>query len=220
MATFVEVLQGYGGFWIDPETQAVGLDQPEAIAALQWLVQTIESGISPPITNPYTDEEAFIAFQQGESVFMRNWPFVLNPTMSQTETEPSPLQNQIKWTPMALHVDGQTGGGCQGSWGFGIARRSRHPKQAWQAIQYFTSESAQRQFIQKTSYIPSRKALLSTPALIDAAERAVLRPPIADYANASLILQDYLGRALRGQITPEEAMRAAATQTRNLLGAD
>jgi multiple sugar transport system substrate-binding protein len=213
VTTFVEVLHGYGGFWINPETQLVGLDQPEAIAAVKFLVQTIESGISPPVTNPFTDEEAFLAFQQGESVFMRNWPFVL----SRAETDNSPLRNQIKRIPMSLHADGQTGGGCKGSWGFGIARRSQHPKQAWQAIQYFTSESAQRQFIQKTSYIPSRKTLLATPKLVEAAEDAILRPPIADYANASLILQDYLGKVLRGQFEPQIAMKAAAEQTRYLL---
>ncbi|MGJ3246837.1 MAG: extracellular solute-binding protein [Elainellaceae cyanobacterium] len=213
VTTFVEVLHGYGGFWIDSETQAVGLDRPEAIAAVKFLLQTIELGVSPPITNPYTDDEAFLAFQQGESVFMRNWPFVL----SRAETDNSPLRDQIRRIPMSLHTDGEMGGGCKGSWGFGIARRSQHPKQAWQAIQYLTSQSAQQQFIQKTSYIPSRTALLPTPDLVNAAEQAILRPPIADYANASLILQDYLGKALRGQFDPEVAMKAAAEQTRRLL---
>lgn len=216
VTTFVEVLHGYGGVWIDPETRTVGLDQPEAIAAVEFLVRTIESGISPPLTNPYTDDEALLAFLDGESVFMRNWPFALN----QDVTQQSPLRDHIRRIPMPLHAEGHTGGGCKGSWGLGIARRSQHPKQAWEAIQYFTSESAQRQFIQRTSYIPSRKALLSTPALIEATEEAVLRPPIAEYADASLILQTHLERALRGQVDPAIAMREAAEATRELLDAD
>jgi multiple sugar transport system substrate-binding protein len=35
-AMFVEVLNGYGGFWINPATREVGLDRPEAIAAVRF----------------------------------------------------------------------------------------------------------------------------------------------------------------------------------------
>ncbi|MEB3359603.1 MAG: extracellular solute-binding protein [Synechococcales bacterium] len=213
VAAFVEVLHGHGGYWIDPETRAVGLDEPEAIAAVEFLLETIALGVSPPLTNPYTDAEAFQAFLAGEAVFMRNWPYVLG----LDEAAASPLRNQIQRIPMALHAPGETGGGCKGSWGLGIARRSQHPQQAWRAVQYFTSEAAQRRFVQRTSYVPSRKALIPEPMVIEAAEQAVLRPPIAEYANVSLILQDYLGKVLRGQFAPDVAMRTAAEQTRLLL---
>lgn len=213
VTTFVEVLHGFGGFWIDSETQTVGLDEPEAIAAVNFLLQTIELGISPPLTNPYTADEAAIAFLSGQSVFMRNWPYVFYPS----KDDPLSLRNAVQRVPMPLHAEGHTGQGCKGSWGLGIARRSRHPRQAWEAIQYFTSEAAQQRFVKNTSYIPSRKALMSSPALQNAAERAVLRPPLANYADVSLVLQEHLGQALRGQLQPEEAMRAAAERTRQVL---
>lgn len=219
VTTFVEVLHGYGGIWIDPNSNTVGLDQPEAIAAVEFLIRTIESGVSPPISSGYTDEGAFRAFLDNQSVFMRNWPFVLNQrvTPNASPDESSPLLDDIERIPMSLHANSHTGQGCKGSWGLGIAKRSRHPHQAWQAIEYFTSEAAQRQFIQNTSYIPSRKALLPTPSVAAAAEEAVLRPPIANYAEASLILQKHLRQALSGQVDVAIAMRKAAQQTRQLL---
>jgi multiple sugar transport system substrate-binding protein len=35
-AMFVEVLQGYGGFWIDPNTSKVGLDEPAGLQAVEF----------------------------------------------------------------------------------------------------------------------------------------------------------------------------------------
>lgn len=32
-AMFVEILQGFGGYWVDPETNAVGLDEPAALVS-------------------------------------------------------------------------------------------------------------------------------------------------------------------------------------------
>ena len=54
--------------------------------------------------------------------------------------------------------------------------------------------------------------------MLNAIDNAALRPPIAQYAQASDILQRYLSSALTGQMTPEQAMRAAANETRRLLG--
>ncbi|MEO0408873.1 MAG: extracellular solute-binding protein, partial [Cyanobacteria bacterium P01_A01_bin.135] len=109
------------------------------------------------------------------------------------------------------------GGGCKGSWGLGIARRSPHPRQAWQAVQYLTSAASQRHFAEQTGYIPSRQALLESPVVAAAAEQAVLRPAIAEYAQVSSILQRHLSQALRGQVSAAAAMQAAAAETRRFL---
>jgi multiple sugar transport system substrate-binding protein len=40
-AMFVEILKGFGGFWINPDTNEVGLDKPEAIKAVEFLRNAI-----------------------------------------------------------------------------------------------------------------------------------------------------------------------------------
>lgn len=40
-AMFVEILEGYGAYWINPDTLEVGLDRPEAIASVEFLRTTI-----------------------------------------------------------------------------------------------------------------------------------------------------------------------------------
>jgi len=55
------------------------------------------------------------------------------------------------------------------------------------------------------------------PQLLNVIENAVLRPPIAQYSQASDILQRYLSAAISGTMSAEAAMNAAARETRTLL---
>jgi multiple sugar transport system substrate-binding protein len=220
---FVEVLQGYGGFWINPTTREVGLDRPEAVAAVRFLVNTIKEKTSPAEVVSYSEDASFAEFQQGNAVFLRGWPYM----WTQANAKDSPIRGKVGIQPMRLHTKNRSGGGCNGSWGLGIAKNSKHPNEAWRAIAYLTSARAQRRFTLETGYIPSRKILFSEPKLVEkyphfpqlsqVVQQSVLRPPIPEYARASEILQRYLNEALRKQRTPEDAMKAAATETRKLL---
>ena len=223
VAMFIEVLQGYGGFWVNPETLEVGLDKTETIQAINFLKQTIENKISPSGVTTYQEDETRRLFQSGKAVFLRNWPYV----WPLANEDNSPLKGKIAIKPM-LATSGNTGGACLGGWALGISKSSKHPKEAWKAIKYFTSEEAQRKFILKAGFVPSRRSLFTDPKIInkyphypkllEVVEQAVLRPPIAQYAQASDILQRYLSAALTNSMTPEAAMNAAANETRQLLG--
>ncbi|MEG4307084.1 ABC transporter substrate-binding protein [Microcoleus sp. D3_18a_C4] len=222
-AMFVEVLSGFGGFWANPQTFEVGLDKPEAIKAVEFLKNTIASGISPPGVTTYGEEETRLLFQNGKALFLRNWPYV----WKLANAEGSNVRGKIAIEPM-LSSTGQTGGSCLGGWGWGIAKTSKHPEQAWKAIQYLTSEETQRKFILQTGLVPSYKSLFTNkeivakyphyPQLLKVVERSALRPPLAQYAQASDILQRYLSSAFTGRMSAEQAMKAAASETRNLLG--
>jgi multiple sugar transport system substrate-binding protein len=222
-AVFVEVLEGHGGFWVNPETEEVGLDEPEAIAALEFLTGTIDKGISPTGVTTYQEEEARRFFQNGRTVFMRNWPYVW-PLANQDD---SAVQGKIGIKPM-VHEAGFDSGACQGGWGLALVKDSPHKEEAWRVIEFMTSESVQKQFILDTAYVPSRRSLFNDPDivakyshypdLLEVQEQSVLRPPIAQYAQASDILQRNLSSALTGRLSPQEAMERAANETRRLLG--
>ncbi len=222
-AMFVEVLQGFGGFWIDPDTRAVGLDQPQAIQAVEFLRGTIAQGISPPGVVTYREEETRRAFQGGEAVFLRNWPYV----WTLANAKDSAVRGNIGITSM-VHAPGYAGGGCQGGWGLGISSTTKHPEAAWRAVQFLTSAESQQQFSLERGYLPARRTVFTDrqivqkypyfPDLLKLAERPVLRPPAAQYAQASDILQRYLSATLTGRMTPQQAMTAAANETRRLLG--
>lgn len=221
-AMFVEILEGYGGFWVNPDTKEVGLTQPEAIRAVEFLKSTIQTGISPKGVTTYQEEETRRLFQNGDAVFLRNWPYVF--PLAQEST--SKIQGKIGIKPM-IHAPGKKSGACLGGWGLGIAKTSRHSEQAWKAIEYFTSTEALRPFIIKTGYLPSRKELFTDSEILqkyphysqflEVLENTVLRPPIAQYAQVSDILQRYLSGTFTNQLSSEQAMEAAARETRLVL---
>jgi multiple sugar transport system substrate-binding protein len=222
-AVFLEVLEGHGGFWVNPETQEVGLDQPEAVAAVEFLVQILEENISPQGVLTYAEDESFQQFVEGSAVFLRNWSDV----GVRSNLATSPLLKRIGIIPMRLQMPPHTGGGTNGSWGLGIEKNSQNPDQAWEVIQYLTSRDTQRRFVLETGYLPSRKALYNDseitakyfyfPELLEAVQTSILRPYIPEYAEVSEILQKYLRLALQQQITPTAAMDQAATETRELF---
>ncbi len=219
-AMFVEILKGSGAFWVDPKTLEVGLDRPEAIEAVEFLRTTIDKGISPPGVTTYAEDETRRLFQNGKTVFLRNWPYVYGSALQ------SPIAGKYSIKPM-VHQVGKDSGACLGGWGLGIAKSSKHKEAAWQVIEFFSSENSQREYVLNTGYVPSREALFNNPKivakyphyprLLSVVKSAALRPPIAQYAQASDILQRYLSSALTQKMSPEQAMQAAANETRLLL---
>ncbi len=219
-AMFVEILKGFGAYWINPETNEVGLDSPEAIAGVQFLLETIETGISPPGVTTYAEEETRRIFENGESIFLRNWPYVAG-LASESE-----IAGKFALKPM-VHKPNEKSGACQGGWGFGMSAFTSHPSEAWRVIEFFSSEENQKEMVLATGYVPSRTSLFNNeeivakypyyPDLLKVVESSALRPPIPQYAQASDILQRYLSAALTQTMTPEKAMQQAAGETRRLL---
>lgn len=228
VAFFEEVLAGYGGFWIQQDTNEVGLDQPEALEAVKFLQRAIQQGISPGEVKSYNEDSSFNKFAEGDTVFLRNWPFI-QPRLAETST----LRDRVKIAP-TVHAPGRTSTPCKGGWGFSIAKNARHPEAAWRAIQFLTSEDSQRELILKSGFLPSRKSLFTDRVLLEkfphlnslykAVEYSVPRPLIPRYEEASEILQRHLRDALDVPLNDSTAnnkvetlMKAAADETRNLL---
>lgn len=222
-AMFVEVLEGFGGFWANPDILEVGLDQPQAIKAVNFLRDLIAKGISPRGVTTYGEEETRLLFQNGGAVFLRNWPYVWR----LANADDSKVKGKVAIKPM-LHAQSYTGGSCLGGWGLGMSKTTAHPEQAWRVIQYMTSEETMRKIVLATGLLPSYVSLFKDPAivakyphfppLLEAVKKSVLRPPIGQYAQASDVLQRYLSATFTGRMSAEEAMKAAAKETRNILG--
>ena len=223
-AMFVEVLQSFGGFWVNPQTLEVGLDRPEAIRAINFLKGTVSQGISPPGVSTYMEEDTRRIFQAGDAVFLRNWPYV----WPLANSEKSPIKGKVGIMPMIGSGSNQ-GGSCLGGWGLGIAKTTRHPKEALKVLEFLSNVEAQKNFILEGGYVPSVRSLFTSPdvtakyshypEILKVVDKAILRPPVAQYAQLSDVLQRYLSGALTNQRSPEAAMKAAAGETRRLLEA-
>lgn len=216
---FMEVLTGFGGFWINSDTNEVGLDRPEAVRALAWMRDTIHrTGISPPGTTAYMEEESRLVFQGGRSVFLRNWPYVWI-TSQQTG---SAVIGKVGIKPMPATQAGRPAA-TLGGWGMCIAKNSQHKEEAWRFCEYISALPQVMRVYEHRGSHPALKAYYENsndPVLRDiyrVLQTAVVRPRIPQYAQASDILQRYVSAALTERTTPADAMNGAAKETRLLL---
>lgn len=230
VAMFVEILYSSGGSWINEETLEVELDKPEVLPktleAIKFLRNTISEQISPPNVTTYQEEETRRLFQEGEAVFLRNWPYVWNEANKST----SNIQGKFAIAPV-VHAEGQKSKACQGGWGLGISKFTKHPNEAWKAVEFFTSAATQRKYALRTGNMPSRRSLFYDPQLVERyshyptllniLNNTVLRPRIPLYHKASAILQKHLNYVLTNQnIKPEgieKEIQTGAFETCKLL---
>lgn len=211
VTVYLEVLWGFGGDWIDAETREVLLDRPEAVRALEFLKSTIGT-ISPQAVTTYAEEETRNLFQNGRSVFLRNWPYVWT-LLAESSLR---REDRVGMTPL-VHAPGHKSAATLGGWGFAISRFTGNPDAAWQLVNFLTRPEQMIKMQSRLGRIPARKTLVPAefqPIL----ESARMRPPIPEYAPASDILQRWLSGALTGRTSPEEALNNAARETRSLLG--
>jgi multiple sugar transport system substrate-binding protein len=214
VANFIEVLSGHGGFWFNPQTLEVGLGSDAAKEAVNFMHRTIADGVSPGVTT-YDEQASIDQFKQDKHVvFLRDWS---NNWKKVTEN----LENKVGILPV-LHETRHISRSCRGGWGFGIAKDSAYPDEAWKVIQFFTSSDVQRQFVLDTGYLPSRRALFTDPAVVskynhfpqmlEMLNQSVSRPLTPKYDSVSRILQQGLSEALAGQST-KDPMKEVAKKT-------
>jgi multiple sugar transport system substrate-binding protein len=211
VTVYLEVLWGFGGDWINAETRQVLLDSPEAVRALEFLKGTIGT-ISPQAVTTYIEDDTRTLFQNGRSVFLRNWPYVWNTL----ETTPLRMENRVGVAPV-VHAAGYPSAATLGGWGFAISKFTANPEAAWQFVEFMTQPSQLARVQIRAGRIPARKSLIPMEfkAVLASARP---RPQIPEYAEASDILQRWLSAAITGRVGAAEALKQAARETRLLLG--
>jgi multiple sugar transport system substrate-binding protein len=213
VTVFLEVLWGYGGNWIDANTREVLLDQPQAIQALEFLTKTVGT-ISPAAVTTYIEEDTRNLFQNGRSLFLRNWPYV----WTLMKDSPMRAEDRIGLAPF-VHEAGRQSSATLGGWGFAISRFTEDPEAAWKFVEFVTRPEQLAKVQARMGRIPARKGM-APPEFVPILDSARMRPPIPEYAQASDILQRWLSAALTRRAEPKQALDEAARETRLLLGSE
>ena len=224
VTTFLEYLGAFGGEILTSDLRVV-IDSPEAIAALTHLRDQIRRyGIAPREVLTWHEEEARFAFQNGNAVFMRNWPYAYTLLSDSLESR---VAGKFAVAPMPAAPGGHptaTLGGSQ----LAINARSEHPEAAYRLIRFLTAPEQMLERAATVGQYPSRPSLYADPRLQDALaiptaqakqviEAAMPRPVTPIYTELSEILQIQLHRAMVGQTTPDVALRGAAREMERLI---
>ncbi|MGH7960462.1 MAG: extracellular solute-binding protein, partial [Candidatus Binatia bacterium] len=183
-----------------------------------------QSEIVPESVLTWQEEQTRFAFQNGQAVFMRNWPYASALLQNRGESQ---VAGKFAVALMPASPAGSptaTLGGSQ----LAINLNSDHPQAAYAVIEYLTQPEQMRERAKFVGQYPTRPALYEDAALATALaippeqarriiERAVPRPVTPVYTELSAILQIRLHRALTRQQEPAEALAEAAREMRELF---
>jgi multiple sugar transport system substrate-binding protein len=202
----------------------VVVDSEAAVRALEYMRDAIHAhGIVPAAVLTWHEEEARFAFQNGDAVLMRNWPYAY--TLLQSDD--SRVADRFAVAPMPA-APGGTPSAALGGAQLAVNAHSRQPGLAWELIDYLTAPEQMLERARAVGQFPARHGVYDDPALeaalgVPAAAareiilRAVPRPVTPVYTQLSEILQIRLHRALTRQQEPRDALGEAAREMRALL---
>jgi len=224
---FVEYLGAFGGRIIDDRGNVV-INRPEAVRALEFMRDELyKTHVAPLDVLTWHEEEARFAFQNGNSAFMRNWPYAV---AAMSDTSQSKVAGKFAVSPMPASGTAPNGhstaslGGAQ----LAINAYTENPAAAYKLIAYLTAPEQMLERAQAVGQYPTRSALYSDPRMrgtigipLESARRAIEsatpRPVTPIYTELSEILQIELHRALVRQVEPQEALNTAAARINVLI---
>ncbi len=224
VTVFLEHLTGFGGAILDDDGQVV-VDSPAGVRALTFMRDAIyRYGIVPQSVLTWQEEQTRFAFQNGQAMFMRNWPYA---AALLGDPKDSAVAGRFAVAPMP------SGGGRQaaalGGAQLAINARTRQRDAAWALVRFLTAPEQMIERAQIAGQFPARLSVYDDPRLARALpippaaareiiEHAVARPTSPVYSQLSTILQIQLHRVLTRQEEPARALALAARDMRRLLG--
>jgi multiple sugar transport system substrate-binding protein len=223
VTTFLEYLGAYGGQILEGGRVVVSSDAGRR-ALNEMRNEIYQLGVVPQAVLTWHEEESRFAFQNGETAFMRNWPYAYG---LMQDSSASKVAGRFSVATMPAAPGGAPAAALGGQQ-LAINRHTEFPEAAWTVIDYLTQPEQMRERAQVMGQFPTRPALYEgqelarvLPISPDTARRiieaAVPRPVTPVYTQLSDILQIYLHRALTRQMEPGAALERAQTDMQRLL---
>lgn len=211
----------HGAAMIGPDGEPT-VDSEASIRAFRRAASWI-GDITPRGVTAYAEEEARALFQQGNALFLRNWPYVY----SLANAGDSPVAGRFDIAPLPGADAGPAS--ALGGQLLAVNARSRHPEQAAAFARWMTQPEQQRHRAIGASYIPTHPSLFDDPEIIESIpflprmlpvlENAVARPSrlLGEYYNeGSTIYFRGVSSILSGQADAEDAAARMARELRAL----
>ena len=147
-------MDSFGGGTIVDGKGKVTINNPKAVAAIKLAASWIKN-VAPEGVLNYAEEEARGAFQSGNAVFMRNWPYAW--ALSQAPDSPTKGKVGVSALPKG-GPDGKNTG-TLGGWNWAVNKYSKNTKAAVDLAKYLTSPEEQKRAAIEVSFNPTIPAL-------------------------------------------------------------
>jgi multiple sugar transport system substrate-binding protein len=218
---FAEAVQSAGGTIVD-DSGAPTVNSPQAKTGLDALVQGFKTGVIPQAAITFKEEEGRRAFQAGELLFHRQWPY------QWAQANKTDGSSQVAGKFDVAPLPGQTGPGSSslGGHNFAISAFAPNKATALDFIKFFGNEENQRSNLLATSQAPTRTKLYEDsqltsqfpylPTLRASIEGAQPRPRAVKYGDVTAAIQENAYAALTGTKTTDQALSDLQTKLQEL----
>lgn len=221
----LEWIASYGGGTVVNEAGEITVNNPLATMAISRAAGWVGT-IAPERVTSFREEDARIVFQQGNAVFMRNWPYA----WSLLNSDDSPVKAKVGIAPLPQGGLRGRSAATLGGWQLAVSRYSKYPQEAAELVGYLTSAEVQRERAIEASYAPTIAALYEDPEVLAATplfgelagilEGAVARPTAAtgqEYMAVSTRLWEAVNYALLGAVSARESLAQLEEQLRLIM---
>jgi len=216
-------LFAYGGDVLRNGDYTVTVDQPAAVAALQWVVDNYRTYKIYPQGVPTFDYTEFhTLFYAGKVATCLNWPY-----MYAAAQDPK-LSKVAGKVAVGLRPGKATHGGELGGWSIGALSQTRYPEEAIAAATFFSSPRAVHLYATRGQTPARRSAFKELTAQQPALYRAIsdnlahgrglnLLATGPSWPACEKILAQAVQQALIGQASPKDALSAARSSITGIL---
>ena len=159
----LEWVYSHGGGTIVDAKGDITINNPNAVKALETAASWIGS-IAPTGVLNYAEEDARGVFQNGNAMFMRNWPYA----WALSQTADSPIKGKVGVIPLPQGGAGGKHAATLGGWQLAVSKYSKVPAAAADLVMFMTSEAIEKERAIKGSYNPTRPALYKDKDVLEA----------------------------------------------------
>jgi multiple sugar transport system substrate-binding protein len=218
---FAEAVQSAGGSIVD-DSGKPDVNSAQAKAGLDALVQGFKTGAIPQKAITYKEEEGRRAFQAGELLFHRQWPY------QWAKANATDGSSQVAGKFDVAPLPGVTGPGSSslGGHNLAISAFAKNKATALDFIKYFTSPESEKSNLLATSQAPTLSALYEDadmtkqfpylPTLKASILSAKPRPKAVKYGDVTAAIQENAYAALTGTKSADQALSDLQTKLEQL----
>ncbi|MBM3224063.1 MAG: extracellular solute-binding protein [Candidatus Tectomicrobia bacterium] len=187
--------------------------------ALQTMVDLLyHHHVADPASLESTEDDVRKMLQTGTYALTYNWEGVLPEANDPQKSQAAP-HIRVALLPGG---SGVTSASVNGAEGWAILTQSKRQEAAWKLLEYMASPAWQKKAALTAGDYPILASLYHDPELQqhmqdfaiygEQFKYLVARPQLPDYAQKSDLIQRHLHMALLRQVSPREAMHAAASE--------
>jgi multiple sugar transport system substrate-binding protein len=214
---WASMLHGFGGQYFEDDGSCA-FNSPEGVAAVEFMKNVIDTGISPQEVTAWDSEAARTRFAEGEAVFLWHNADIVSWLDNE---EKSAVVGNWGLIPTPAQPDGRHSG-VTGGFAFAVNPYTDNLDAAMTVMRVIASERIQRAFAIAWGPVQYYEGLYDDPEVLEAnsnadalaavLDSALSRPPSQDYAQVSAIIQDEIHSAITGVKPVETSLNDACNR--------